>query len=48
MKSLKTQSWPRDFLDKAVVLFDNIIEVFHPKYLNPVVAPREFQSNIYP
>jgi len=47
-ESLKTHSRLGNLFDKTVVLFDNVIEVFHSKYLNPVVGPREFQPNIYP
>ena len=48
MECLEAQSWPRDFLDEAVILFNNVVEVFHTQNLDPMVSPREFQSYIYP
>jgi hypothetical protein len=48
MEGFEAQCRPGDFLDKPMVLLANIVQIFHTQYLNSVMKPREFKSNIYP
>lgn len=38
MEGLEAQSWVRNFLDEAVILFNNVVEVFHAQNLNFLVG----------
>ena len=47
MESLEAQDWSSDFLDETVILLDNIVEIFHAQYFNPLFGSRELQADIY-
>jgi len=46
MESLEAQSWPGDFFDKSMVLFNNVIQMFNAQDFNPLVGSRELKTNI--
>ncbi len=46
MKGLEAQSWTRDLLDKTVILFNDVIQIFNAQDFNPLAGSRELKTNI--
>lgn len=46
MESLEVQHWPSDLLDEAVILLDNIVEIFNLQNLDLSIVFCEFQQDV--